>query len=554
MLVSLSIHNILLIEKLQINFDRGFSVFTGETGAGKSIMLDALSLLLGARSNVGYLRPGEASGQVSAVFDVPASHPAQQLLQEHGFEPSCTILIRRILTQDGRNSIFVNDEPASLSFLKRLGQLLVEIHGQHAERAFLTNDSHRAFLDAYGGHEAALRSVGQCYAAWQEAQKSFESFQEAVERNAREVEFLSAAIKELRQLDPQQGEEESLTARRSDMQRAEKIYSLIEEVEKNLDGTQSPTAVVADMVRILTRRSKDFPQLVDPIVKAFDQVLLYLEEAEQEVKNAKEALTFDPNELENIEERLFSLRAAGRKFSVGIEELPALAQQMEKDFSFLENVEQQRAKWEKEVAISRAAYDKEAAQLSLLRQASAQELQKSVQQHLPSLKLEHAKFIIEIGSDSEQRTAHGIDKVAYLVETNAGMQAGPLLKIASGGELSRFLLAFRVALADRGAAPTLVFDEIDTGVGGAVASSIGAKLSALGEGLQVLSVTHAPQVAAKASAHFLVTKKQHGATNKMVTQLHKLENHERIEELARMLSGDQITEQARAAAKQLLIS
>ncbi|MBZ9856628.1 DNA repair protein RecN [Mesorhizobium sp. CA13] len=550
MLSRLSIRDIVLIEKLDIDFQPGLSVLTGETGAGKSILLDALSLALGARGDASLVRHGAAQGQVIAVFDVPRNHPVRALLAENAIEDDGDIILRRLQTADGRTRVFVNDQPSSVTLMRDVGRALVEIHGQHDERALVDPGAHRDVLDAFGGHLGAVRSTGEAWRHWRACEQELSRHRAKVAAAAREADYLRAAVTELTKLDPQPGEETELADLRAHMMRAEKIASEIHDAQDVFSGPSSPLPQLASLLRRLQRKAGEAPGLLDEVVKSLDEAMLSLDAAQSGVEAALRATEYDPQRLEKAEERLFSLRAASRKHSVAVDDLAQLRDTMVADLADLDAGEERLHGLEKQAAAAREAYDIAAAQLSSLRHAAAVGLTKAVMAELPALKLERAAFIVEMKSEAESRMEEGIDQIEFWVRTNPGTRPGPMMKVASGGELSRFLLALKVALADRGSAPTLVFDEIDTGVGGAVADAIGQRLARLSKRVQVLSVTHAPQVAARAATHFLISKS--GSTDKVATGIAEMDRAARQEEIARMLAGATITDEARAAAERLL--
>ncbi|BCG87491.1 MULTISPECIES: DNA repair protein RecN [unclassified Mesorhizobium] len=550
MLSRLSIRDIVLIEKLDIDFQPGLSVLTGETGAGKSILLDALSLALGARGDASLVRHGAAQGQVIAVFDVPRNHPVRALLVENAIEDDGDIILRRVQTADGRTRVFVNDQPSSVTLMRDVGRALVEIHGQHDERALVDPGAHRDVLDAFGGHLGAVRSTGEAWRHWRACEQELTRHRAKVAAAAREADYLRAAVAELTKLDPQPGEETELAELRAHMMRAEKIASEIHDAQDVLSGPSSPLPQLASLLRRLQRKATEAPGLLEDVVKSLDEAMLSLDAAQSGVEAALRATEYDPQRLEKAEERLFSLRAASRKHSVAVDDLAQLRDTMVADLADLDAGEERLHGLEKQAAAAREAYDIAAAQLSSLRHAAAVGLTKAVMAELPALKLERAAFIVEMKSEAETRMEEGIDQIEFWVRTNPGTRPGPMMKVASGGELSRFLLALKVALADRGSAPTLVFDEIDTGVGGAVADAIGQRLARLSKRVQVLSVTHAPQVAARAATHFLISKS--GGTDRVATGIAEMDRTARQEEIARMLAGATITDEARAAAERLL--
>ncbi|MET3577857.1 DNA repair protein RecN (Recombination protein N) [Mesorhizobium robiniae] len=550
MLSRLSIRDIVLIEKLDIDFSSGLSVLTGETGAGKSILLDALSLALGARGDASLVRHGAAQGQVIAVFDVPRNHPARMLLADNAIEDDGDIILRRVQTADGRTRVFVNDQPSSVTLMRDVGHALVEIHGQHDERALVDPGAHRELLDSFGGHLGTVGATGEAWRYWRGCEQDLAKHRAKVEAAAREADYLRAAVAELTKLDPQPGEETELAELRATMMRAEKIASEIHDAQDVLSGPSSPLPQLASLLRRLQRKVTEAPGLLDDVVKSLDEAMLSLDAAQSGVEAALRATEYDPQRLEKAEERLFSLRAASRKHSVAVDDLAQLRDTMVADLADLDAGEERLHGLEKQAAAAREAYDISAAQLSSLRHAAAVGLTKAVMTELPALKLERAEFIVEMTSVAESRMEEGIDQVEFWVRTNPGTRPGPMMKVASGGELSRFLLALKVALADRGSAPTLVFDEIDTGVGGAVADAIGQRLARLSKRVQVLSVTHAPQVAARAATHFLISKS--GSADRVATGIAEMDRAARQEEIARMLAGATITDEARAAAERLL--
>jgi DNA repair protein RecN (Recombination protein N) len=550
MLSRLSIRDIVLIEKLDIDFSSGLSVLTGETGAGKSILLDALSLALGARGDASLVRHGAAQGQVIAVFDVPRNHPARMLLADNAIEDDGDIILRRVQTADGRTRVFVNDQPSSVTLMRDVGHALVEIHGQHDERALVDPGAHRELLDSFGGHLGAVRATGEAWRYWRACEQELSRHRAKVEAAAREADYLRAAVAELTKLDPQPGEEADLAELRASMMRAEKIASEIHDAQDVLSGPSSPLPQLASLLRRLQRKVTEAPGLLEDVVKSLDEAMLSLDAAQSGVEAALRATEYDPRRLEQAEERLFSLRAASRKHSVAVDDLAQLRDTMAADLADLDAGEERLHGLEKQAAAARETYDISAAQLSSLRHAAAVGLTKAVMAELPALKLERAAFIVEMASEAESRMEDGIDQVEFWVRTNPGTRPGPMMKVASGGELSRFLLALKVALADRGSAPTLVFDEIDTGVGGAVADAIGQRLARLSKRVQVLSVTHAPQVAARAATHFLISKS--GGADRVATGIAEMDRAARQEEIARMLAGATITDEARAAAERLL--
>lgn len=552
MLIQLSIRDIVLIERLDLSFESGLSVLTGETGAGKSILLDSLSLALGGRGDGGLVRHGEDKGQVTAAFDVPMDHRARKLLRENGIDDEGDLIFRRQQSSDGRTKAYVNDQPVSVQLMRQAGQMLVEIHGQHDDRALVDTNAHRILLDAFAGISEDVSGVSELYRIWRDAERTLKKHREKVENAAREADYLRSSVEELEKLSPRDGEEEELADRRQKMMKAERIAGDIAEASEFLNGNASPVPHIASLVRRLERKSHEAPGLLEDTVALLDAALDQLSNAQMEVEAALRKTEYDPKELERVEERLFALRAASRKYSVPVVELPALAVRMIADLADVDAGEEKLVKLDAEVGRAKAAYGEAAQALSEKRHHAGNALAEAVMAELPALRLERARFMVEITTDAEQAAAEGIDIVEFHVQTNPGTRPGSIMKVASGGELSRFLLALKVALADRGSAPTLVFDEIDTGVGGAVADAIGQRLKRLSDKVQVLSVTHAPQVAARAATHLLISKGPVEGSEKIATRVATMAPKDRTEEIARMLAGASVTDEARAAAAKLL--
>jgi DNA repair protein RecN (Recombination protein N) len=552
MLARLSIRDIVLIERLDIEFSRGLAVLTGETGAGKSILLDAFALALGGRGDAGLVRHGAEQGQVTAVFDVPKRHPATAILSDNGLDDTGEMILRRVQLADGRTRAFINDQAISVQTLKAVGSALVEIHGQHDERALVDASTHRRLLDAFAGLERDVAALEQLWEARRAANALLDEHRAGMERAAREADYLRHAASELKTLAPRDGEETALAQRRSTMMQGEKIAADLREAQDAVSGNHSPVPALSAAVRRLERRAGNSPALVEPAVKAIDAAINALEEADQHLSAALIAADFDPAELERIEERLFALRAAARKYTTPVDGLAALAAKYAEDVALIDAGADQLKKLEGATSDADQRYHAAATKLADARGKSAEKLNKAVNAELAPLKLERAKFTTQIDSDPASPGPQGFDRVEFWVQTNPGTRAGPLMKVASGGELSRFLLALKVVLSDRGSAPTLVFDEIDTGVGGAVADAIGARLARLAGKVQVMAVTHAPQVAARADHHLLISKDALDKGRRVATRVNTLAADHRREEIARMLAGAEITAEARAAAERLL--
>src|SRR4249920_723558 len=552
MLARLSIRDIVLIERLDIEFSRGLAVLTGETGAGKSILLDAFALALGGRGDAGLVRHGAEQGQVTATFDVPKGHPAAKILSDNGLDDDGEMILRRVQLADGRTRAFINDQSISVQTLKAVGSALVEIHGQHDERALVDASTHRQLLDAFAGLEKEVAALEALWETRRTANQALDEHRASMERAAREADYLRHAADELKTLKPKDGEETALAGRRTIMMQGEKIASDLREAQEAVGGPHSPVPALAAAVRRLERRAANSPALVEPAVKAIDIAINALEEADQHLSAALIAADFDPAELERIEERLFALRAASRKYSTPVDGLAALAAKFASDVALIDAGAERLKKLEAAANEADQRYGAAAEKLSAGRVKSADKLNKAVNAELAPLKLERAKFMTQVDTDAKSPGPQGIDRVEFWVQTNPGTRPGPLMKVASGGELSRFLLALKVVLSDRGSAPTLVFDEIDTGVGGAVADAIGARLARLAGKVQVMAVTHAPQVAARANQHLLISKDALDKGKRVATRVNTLAADHRREEIARMLAGAEITAEARAAADQLL--
>jgi DNA repair protein RecN (Recombination protein N) len=553
MLARLSIRDIVLIERLDIEFSRGLAVLTGETGAGKSILLDAFALALGGRGDAGLVRHGVEQGQVTAVFDLAKGHPALAILRDNGFDDdSGEMILRRVQLADGRTRAFINDQAISVQTMKAVGAALVEIHGQHDERALVDAATHRRLLDAFAGLEKDVTALETLWEARKTAYAALETHRANMERAARDADYLRHAADELKKLNPKDGEETQLAERRTGMMQGEKIAADLREAQEAVSGHHSPISSLAAAVRRLERRAGSSPSLVEPAVKAIDVAINALEEADQHLTAALIAADFDPAELERIEERLFALRGAARKYSTPVDGLAALAATYFADVATIDAGAGQLKGLESAASEADRKYSAAATKLSAARIKSAEKLNKAVIAELGPLKLERAKFITQVDSDAATPGPQGIDRVEFWVQTNPGTRPGPMMKVASGGELSRFLLALKVVLSDKGSAPTLVFDEIDTGVGGAVADAIGARLARLAGKVQVMAVTHAPQVAARADQHLLISKDALDKGKRVATRVNTLAKDHRREEIARMLAGAEITAEARAAAERLL--
>ncbi len=549
MLTELSIRDVVLIEALDLGFGEGLGVLTGETGAGKSILLDALGLALGARGDSGLVRHGATQAVVTATFDPPAPDaPLSALLDENALEIEAgePLIIRRIVKADGGSRGFVNDQPASAGLLREMAPHLVEIHGQHDERGLLNPRGHRALLDIFGRTEPAAAS--RAWAVLRTAEAELASARAEIDAAARDREWLEHTVGELTALAPQPGEEETLAETRRSMQRAEKITEDLGAIDDFLEGSDGGLAKLRQAARVLERIAGDHAALGEALA-AVDRAVIEGALAEEHLRDARAELAYDPRALEDDEARLFELRAMARKHRVQPDDLAALAEEMRGKLERLDAGEGGVLLLETRVKAAQAEYDAAAAALTARRLAAAARLDAAVAGELAPLKLDAARFRTVV-AETEDWSAAGKDRVEFEISTNPGAPFAGLTKIASGGELSRFILALKVALAEEGGASTMVFDEIDRGVGGAVASAIGERLARLARSTQLLVVTHSPQVAARGAKHLLIAKSNDGVVTR--TGVRALSEAERREEIARMLSGASITDEARAQAKRLL--
>jgi DNA repair protein RecN (Recombination protein N) len=550
LLTALSIRDVVLIETLDLEFGEGLGVLTGETGAGKSILLDALGLALGARADSGLVRGGQSQAVVSVSFDLPSDHPALSLLHENGLgtEAGEPLLIRRIVKADGGSRALVNDQSASVALLRDLGAMLVEIHGQHDDRGLLNPRGHRALLDSYGRIDIA--SCETAFRAWRGAEAKLAAARDELEVAARDRDYLEHAVAELDKLDPRPGEEEELASMRANMQKGARLAEDIAAASHFLEGSEGGLSLLRQAARRLDRIASEHEKLGEALA-AIDRAVIEASEAEDRLTEAADALAFDPARLEDAETRLFELRAIARKHRVEPDALAGLRAELAEKLASIAAGDENLAALEKRVCESRAAFDAAAAAISQARTLAAARLDEAVARELAPLKLDAAKFRTVIEPLPEaQWSAAGRDRAEFEISTNPGAPFGPLVKIASGGELSRFILALKVALAASGGARTMIFDEIDRGVGGAVASAIGERLHRLSEQAQLLVVTHSPQVAARGRQHLLIEKSHEGTVTR--TSVEALDEGRRREEIARMLSGAQVTEEARAQATRLL--
>ena len=551
MLIELRVENLLLIERAELRLGPGLNVLTGETGAGKSILLDSLGFVLGWRGRAELVRRGAEKGEVTAVFELPPGHAAHAVLAEAGIDPNeddpAELILRRVNYTDGRKTAWINDRRASGETLRALSDTLVELHGQQDDKGLLNPRVHRALLDDFAGAGALLDAVRAAWAGRREARRALSDAEAARAKLKAEEDFLRHAVEELGKLDPQAGEEASLDSQRRLMQAGEKIREGIAKALQAI-SSQGAEGLVADAMRRLDRAAEQAEGRLDEPLAALERAQEALTEAEGGVRDCLDALSFDPRALEETEERLFAIRAMARKHNVLPDALPELRADFETRLARLDASEADQGRLAQAVRAADAAYEAAAEALSAHRRAAAGRLSEAMAQELPPLKMERAVFSVEV--TAAESGPEGVDDVRFVAATNPGAPPGPLDRIASGGELSRFLLALKVCLMRAGEAKTMIFDEIDRGVGGATAAAVGRRLASLARGGQVLVVTHSPQVAALGSHHWRVEKQ---VTDGMTTsRVVPLDDPARVDEIARMLAGEFVTEAARGAARELL--
>lgn len=558
MLSALAIRDVVLIDRMDLLFEPGLCVLTGETGAGKSILLDSLGLALGARADAGLIRPGAEQASVTARFEVAAGHPAIALLTEQKVAAEDgEIILRRSLAPDGRSRAFVNDQPVSVGFLRRLGECLAEVQGQFAQQGLLEPDNHRQILDDFAKAERACDATATAHQAWREAEAAHARRARELAESRREENALRAMHEELQQLDPKAGEESALDSRRKLLLNAERIGEALSQAMTALAGNDDPAAPGSAQEN-LARALRALEKIAGQAGGRLDDSLAGLERAAAEIEATLVSLNDfgsdmnrDPAELAKLEERYFALKDAGRKYGCSGDDLEALQEELAGKLALLEGGQNDLDELAERAAKARRSYVEAATALSELRQRAAKTLDKAVAKELPPLKLEKARFLTRLETLPEQDwSARGMDQVTFLVATLPGRPPGPLGKIASGGELSRFQLALKVCLARVGSDRSLVFDEVDSGIGGATAQAVGERLERLTRNRQVLVVTHSPQVAARGSQHWRITKNAHKGD--VVARVEILEPESRREEIARMLAGARVTDEARAAARRLI--
>lgn len=550
MLSRLVIQDVVLIDRLTVTLGAGLNVFTGETGAGKSILLDALGLALGARAEAGLIRVGAAQAVVTAEFSCDLSPSLLALAAEQGLTLDDPLILRRTLSKDGKSRAFLNDQPIGITLLRQIGEHLLEIHGQFETHGLLNPATHRGLLDAFAGVMNLRQRVAINYTAWHGAEAQYKEAVVSRERARAEEDFLRAAVNELVDLAPEKGETEKLAERRANLQHREKILDALQSADQSLNSDRGAIASLSQAGKAVARIADKAAGLQD-LLAVIDRAANEMAEASQQLTRFMQDIDAEPDALQRIEERLFALRAVARKHNVPAEELQTLQQDLQQRLNLLTDQGDQLTALAKEAAKAKQEYQKLASELSTRRQKAANELAALILRELPPLKLERAQFVVDVSTlPEDQWNAEGMDRVAFLAATNPGVTPGPLQKVASGGELARFMLALKVVLTASDPVPVLVFDEVDSGIGGATASAVGERLSRLAEQVQILVVTHSPQVAARGQHHLRVLKQT--KAKQATTGVETLDESARVEEIARMLAGTQITEAARQAALSLL--
>jgi len=551
MLSRLCIRNVVLIDTLDIDFQTGLTVLTGETGAGKSILLDALGLALGSRADFGLIRNGADRASVTAEFNIEDDHPVWSVLAEIGIDANDSLILRRQLRSDGKSPAHINDEPVSVNLLRQIGDMLVEIQGRGEGRGLLDPSTYLPLIDRAAGHQNAVDRLKQQWTDLKQARENLQQMTERLAQARQEEDWLRDAVEQLDALSPESGEEDSLAAERQRHIHSTRIAEALQQAHMMLADEEGISSLTGRAQAVLERQAEVAAGALDPAIEALDRAVSELNEAEAQLAEIGDKLESDPNRLADIDERLHEIRTQARKHKVEPDELPTLH---EKLIAQLAEMDDQSGALARLRQLEQDCLDEfcaQAEQLSGRRVEVARKLDQAVMDELPPLKLEAAQFRTDVETQSEEKwSSSGWDRITFQASTNPGMTTGPIDKIASGGELARFLLALKVALSENEPAKTLIFDEVDSGVGGAVAAAVGARLARLGQKMQTLVITHSPQVAGKGDHHLKISKYQDG--EQVISSTTGLSDPERLEEIARMLSGDQITEAARSAAAQLL--
>lgn len=553
MLTTLTINNVVLIDHLVLEMNEGLCALTGETGAGKSILLDALGLALGYRGESRLVRAGTKQASVTAVFEIPNSLAPliADELEEQGLDFDQTLILRRVLTDDGRSKAFINDQPISIGLLKKIGTYLVEIHGQFDTQNLLNPQTHRAVLDQFSGVENDVKEIEEFWTDWQNKKQRLETLKSTIAAALADQEFLQHAVDELENLNPQIDEEETLAAKRTFLAGAEKLISAMSSAKKALENNKGARDNLHTALRVLERNSEQAQGKFDTTIAALNRSATEMDDGLSYLTDLSYDIMINPAEQDALNERLFAIRGLARKHNVTPNDLPTLLQDFKTRLTMIGDQSAEINALEIAIKEAREKYSIKAMALSKKRQKKADILAQAVMTELAPLKLEKAKFIVGVNPQEESQWGpSGIDQIAFLVATNPGSNPGPLNKIASGGELARFMLAIKVITSGQSHIPTMIFDEVDTGIGGATADAVGERLARLGQSAQILTVTHSPQVAARGTYQFKIAKLSSGDTTK--TTVTTLSNDERIEEIARMLAGSTVTDEARAAAVTLL--
>jgi len=554
MLCNLSINNIILIDRLQIEFEGGLSVLSGETGAGKSILLDSLGLVMGMRGGKDLVRHGMDQAAVMAEFNLAEDHELWPLLDHQGIEhDKLSLILRRVITKEGRSRTFINDQLVSVGFLRDVGDRLVEIHGQHDERGLLNAAGHRKILDEYGQYGRLNGTVKDCFDCLSALKKELAHEQEKLEQVRVDEDYIRHNLEELEKLSPEPGEEDTLADQRARMMQGERMSGDLGDILKELLHNSGVDAALRGVIRRLVRLAEGSKGLLEPAIEGLDRAATETSEAIAALEEVMHNLDFNAHDLENTEERLFALRAAARKHKCTVADLPAIKLEFEEKRRALDFGDEEVQRLTNAVAGADAQFKKAALALSEARKKAARQLDKLVNAELSPLKMEKARFQTKLTLLAQEDWGpQGAEQVEFEISTNPGAPFGGLIKIASGGELSRFILALKVVLARKSTVPTLVFDEIDRGVGGAVADAVGERLKRLSHDAQILVITHSPQVAARGTSHWLIEKKEYDATGSLKTDVTPLDQNARQEEIARMLAGAKVTDEARAAAQSLM--
>lgn len=553
MLAALTIRNVVLIEALEIRFHAGFCALTGETGAGKSILLDSLGLALGGRAESGLVRKGADQASVAAEFHLDADHPVHDVLRGQGLDSDPTLILRRVLSADGRSRAFINDQPVGIALLKQAGSMLVEVHSQFETHGLLDARTHRALLDDYAGVAQNVRGLATLWAEWKGLERDRDAARQGAEKAKEDEEYLRHAVAELDALDMVPGEEDSLLDRRESLKGRDYALQSLNESWGCISSDDGAEIMISRAARALERIADKTEIDLTPAIDAFDRAAIELQSGIAVVQSAMAAMNDHDITMEQVEDRLYALRDMARKHRVHVRDLPATLEAMRTQLDRIVNNDAIIADLEKRAAAARKTYIAAARAISAVRVQAAERLDRAVAQELKPLKLDKARFItaIDVAEDDESAWGpDGIDRVQFMVATNPGAEPGPLGKIASGGEMSRFMLAIKVVMAAVGAAPSLVFDEVDSGIGGSTADAVGERLARLSRSKQIMVVTHAPQVAARADHHYIVMKQGERDVRTNVIALSEVDS--RRDEIARMLSGASITDEARAAAQKLL--